>query len=89
MDYSMIQKLVDSAQERADRAHAKADRSKAYAALLRHNGGDDQQQMSDYHSSLNDSFYWLGHANAYRGIVAGLEIQAIVEDELEEEGSCP
>ena len=38
---------------------------------------------------LNDYFYWAGKATAYRGILAGLEIQEMVEAEKDAEGSCP
>lgn len=87
MDYGMIQKLADSAQERADRAGAKA---QEYKSALTFAPADQVFGLTKaYHSSLNDSFYWLGHANAYRGVLAGLDIMAVVEDEMEEEGSCP
>lgn len=87
MDYERVRMLAESAQERADRHHLKVQDVKRAMA------GADAQEMFDltkmYHSSLNDYFYWIGHANAYRGVLAGLEIMSIVEDELEAESQCP
>jgi hypothetical protein len=77
MDYMMLQKLADSAQERADRFH------------MKYQHAQDNALASKAAGYLNDYFYWIGHANAYRGVLAGLEINAIVEDELDSEGSCP
>lgn len=93
MDVEMITKLADSAAERAHGFHAKYEKAKA--ALNRYraaNGifaegtGAMSQEAAGY---LNDYFYWIGHAVAYRGIVAGLEIGKMVEEEMEAEGSCP
>lgn len=38
---------------------------------------------------LNDYFYWIGHANAYKGIVAMAELQTVVEDEMDATPQCP
>ena len=39
-------------------------------------------------NATNTMHYWLGHMNAFIGIVAQLGMQEIVEEELDEEGSC-
>lgn len=39
--------------------------------------------------ATNSMHYWLGHMNAFQGLAAQLGFMEIVEEELEEEGSCP
>lgn len=77
MDYSRIQQLATSAEERA----------KLYYNKYLH--AQDHALANQAAGNLNDYFYWIGHANAYRGVLAGLEIMAIVEDELDDTPSCP
>lgn len=74
MDVEMITRLADSAAERAARIHTKMVES------------DSPPEKAGL---LNDYFYWIGHAVAYRGVVAGLEIGRMMEAEREAEGSCP
>ena len=74
VDLNKIRILAESAERRAKDIHAK------YAMTFE----------SDYAASLlNDFFYWSGKATSYRGIIAMAELQQIVEDELDAEGSCP
>ena len=77
VDINKIRILAESAERRATGLHTAYDVVKA------------DGQLSRAASLLNDFFYWSGKATSYRGIVAMAEMQAIVEDELEEEGSCP
>lgn len=77
MDATGVRKLADSAADRARTAHAEY--GKAVDAI----------EMIEAHKHLNDFFYWIGHANAYRGIAAQIDFMTVVEDEMEAEGSCP
>lgn len=87
MDSDMIEKLADSAQSRADQAHKRALDDRPFSLCACEFG--EEENTCSYHSHLNDWAYWIGHANAYRGVLAGLAIQKMVEEEKEEEGSCP
>jgi hypothetical protein len=64
-------------------------RKLAESATLRAQDAHIAYQSTGDSSHLNDAFYWFGHANAYKGIIAMAEIATIVEDELDAEGSCP
>lgn len=83
VDMNKIRILAESAERRANDLHAKA------------NEEDDRNphppgfHSIEYYSLLNDFFYWSGKATSYRGIIAMAELQQIVEDELDSEGSCP
>jgi hypothetical protein len=74
MDKETITKLADSAQARGKRCHAKF-----LVECI-------PEMKASY---LNDAFYWFGHEAAYRGVLAGMEIAAMVEAEKDAEGSCP
>ena len=75
VDINKIRILAESAERRAKELHAKTDIC--------------IPDSPDFHSFLNDFFYWSGKATSYRGIVAMAEMQAIVEEELEGEPTCP
>lgn len=77
MDVEMITRLADSAADRATRHHNQ------YQEALIHGDSTKAARL------LNDYFYWIGHAVAYRGVVAGLEIGKMVAEDREAEGSCP
>lgn len=91
MDSAMIEKLADSAQERAERAHAHHSVAKTRAEDYRYASDLVLAHQKDDESAgyLNDYFYWIGHANAYRGVLAGLAIQKMVEEEGDSIPSCP
>jgi type IV secretory pathway TraG/TraD family ATPase VirD4 len=74
MDKETIEKLADSAQSRAKSHYAK------FLVCL------DEVERAGY---LNDAFYWFGHEAAYRGVLAGMEIQGIMEAEKDAEPTCP
>lgn len=76
VDMNKIRILAESAERRAKELH------KDYLELQ----GDWPSRAQ---STLNDFFYWSGKATSYRGIIAMAELQQIVEDELDSEGSCP
>jgi hypothetical protein len=61
MDKERIRELAESAQERGYKAHREYLR---YQEL-----GRDVLAAS----SLNDAFYWFGHANAYKGVLMLME----------------
>lgn len=91
VDLEKVRMLAESAQERADKCHkshqeATTELSRYRAANGVFAGQDISQEAA---SHLNDYFYWIGHAHAYKGIVAMAELQTVVEDELDAEGSCP
>jgi hypothetical protein len=76
MDKYRIRQLAKSAQRRAEKCHREFQ--------------EYQPINSEVAASrLNDYFYWIGHANAYKGILAGLEIQEMVEAEIDNTPSCP
>lgn len=76
MDTEPIRKLAESAERRAQELH-----------ILYQ---EQQDPMSaQVRSFLNDFFYWSGKATAYRGVIAMVELQTVVEEELDAEGSCP
>ena len=88
IDINKIRILAESAERRAKELHAKHSTvlKEIQSGLNPHLWAEAQ---SVAHGYLNDFFYWSGKATSYRGIVAMAEMQAIVEEELEEEGSCP
>ena len=75
--YDYVKGLADSAQERAKKAHL------SYQAL------DDAGEAVMAASALNDFFYWIGHANAYRGIALQLDFMETTEMDEDEEFTCP
>lgn len=77
MDKDRIRQLAESAQIRGSECHGKF-----VAATANRNS-----KVAASH--LNDAFYWFGHANAYKGILAGLEIQEGIDAEKDAEDSCP
>lgn len=77
MDTERIRQLAESSQRRAQRCHADYQRFEL--------GGEHTRAVS----AQNDYFYWIGHANAYKGVIAMIELQTVVEDERDAEGSCP
>lgn len=91
VDLELVRKMADSAQERADRCHTQYDEHLTLA--LEHQDQLRNLQAASHRmeaqTRLNDYFYWIGHTNAYRGIVAMAELATVVEDELESEGTCP
>lgn len=78
VDLEKVRKLAESAQLRAGTSHV-------HWQATRWNRATSEVAASN----LNDYFYWIGHANAYKGIVAMAELATVVEDELDSEGSCP
>ena len=86
--YEYVRGLAESSQERARKLH------KEYQEL------DDKANASDdYFESrvlavkaagkLNDFFYWIGHANAYRGIALQVDFMETQEMDEDAEPSCP
>lgn len=86
VDLNKIRILAESAERRAGELHTKADSAKPSGPCTCHPG---REFTCSYHFVMNDFFYWSGKATSYRGIIAMAEMNAIVERELEEEGSCP
>ena len=87
--YKYVKGLADSAQERATKAHKEALDAKPAlgndcGCLVTINGW-----TCPYHSKLNDFFYWIGHANAYRGIALQLDFMETAEMDEDEEFTCP
>lgn len=74
VDADKVRMLAESAERRAREHHAKY---------------EENRYHSKAPSYLNDFFYWSGKATSYRGIIAMAELQTIVDDELDAEGSCP
>ena len=82
VDINKIRILAESAERRAHAAHEE------YSKLME-TPDDEKPTYTKAANYLNDFFYWSGYKNAYRGIVAMAEMQAIVEDELDNEATCP
>lgn len=74
MDTQKLRELAESADERAMRCHKKF-----------------QAESNDATKAgyLNDYFYWAGHAVAYKGVVAMIELATVVEDERDATPTCP
>lgn len=72
--YKYVSKLADSARDRAKVFH------------LAYQREEDEKVKA---SLLNDYFYWIGHANAYRGIALQLDFMETVEMDEDEEAKCP
>ena len=91
MDTEPIRKLAESARKRGKDYHIEYQRLDG----LSHVAASNEDYAGAFHfatkanAKLNDAFYWFGHANAYNGVVAMVELQTVVEDELDAEGSCP
>lgn len=75
--YRYVKRLADSAQERARKAHLE------YQSL-EVTGESDKAA-----GKLNDYFYWIGHANAYRGITLQIDFMETQEMAADEEFTCP
>ena len=91
VDLNKIRILAESAERRAKDIHEDYQGTKANATAWVRLGDISQAilQTKKAASLLNDFFYWSGKATSYRGIIAMAELQQIVEDELDAEGSCP
>lgn len=88
MDTEPIRKLAESARKRGKDCHLEFQDLDDQA----HDCKDDRERellSRKAASKLNDAFYWFGHANAYNGIVAMVELATVVEDELDAEPTCP
>jgi hypothetical protein len=74
MDTQRLRELAESAERRAQGLYRKFDQ--AVDPVLKAGW-------------LNDFFYWSGKATSYRGVVAMIELQTVVDDELDSEPTCP
>ena len=74
MDTQKLRELAESAERRANICH------KHFLA---------ESNNATKAGYLNDYFYWAGHAVAYKGIVAMIELATVVEDERDAEARCP
>lgn len=87
VDVEKIRGLAESAERRAEELHARhstlQDRAHGQTDI---EGRDTLKQAA---SVLNDFFYWSGYKNAYRGIIAMVELNEGIEKEMDAEGSCP
>lgn len=79
MDRELIEKMAEDAKRKSERAKGVAKEADQAANSLMARGAYNAaaQQSELYHSYLNDSFYWLGQMNAYKGIAEGLEEEAV------------
>lgn len=73
MDVVKLQQIANRAEERATALHI------AYT----------EAEGAEAQNLLNDFFYWIGHANAYKGVVAMIELQAVVDEEVDATPQCP
>lgn len=91
MEVEPIRKLAESAVLRAQEAHgkylAKDAETVEHQRCMRNLAAAGTRKEAQ--EALNDAFYWFGHANAYKGVIAMIELATVVEDELDAEGSCP
>lgn len=83
-----LRKQAEHCHERAVGYHMDAEEAKKRAQGSR-DIFERATQDEIRQSRMNDFFYWSGKATAYSGIANGLALRGIVEEELEEEGSCP
>lgn len=91
IDLELVRKLAESAEARAQGCH---DAYEAHTVLAQEHQNALRNLMAANHrldaqSKLNDYFYWIGHANAYKGIVAMVELATVVEDEMDATPQCP
>ena len=91
VDINKIRILAESAERRAGELHTKYKHEQhlALTAAADTDFAGAHRFQKGAQSTLNDFFYWSGKATSYRGIIAMAELQQIVEDELDSEGSCP
>ncbi len=79
LDMNKLRILAESAERRAKELHLK------YRAAIE----ADPADLGVARGYLNDFFYWSGKATSYRGIVSMLELQTVIEEEMDNEPSCP
>ena len=91
MDTQKLRELAESAEERANHKH------KLYQLAIEEAEGHTRHMRNlaaeaarlDARGFLNDFFYWQGHAVAYRGVIAMIELQTVIDDERDAEPTCP
>lgn len=70
-DYALITQLIEDAEHKAELAKVNSNRQRNEAIVERlygdHAKGDHLLRLSA--QSLNDYFYWIGHVNAYKGVL--------------------
>lgn len=90
-DYAIISRMAEKAEENAHIAlgHSEAFRKRASEHAVAGDHGAAEKMRGVAAQYLCDYFYWMGHRNAYKGIAAGLALRGVVEEEIDEEGSCP
>ncbi len=91
MDTEKLRELAESAQKRAGDYHGYFEAANE-AAIDHVYGGQVNLALEMRRKAagfLNDYFYWIGHANAYKGVIAMVELQTIVEDEIDATPQCP
>lgn len=89
--YRYVKKLADSAAERARKLHLEYQNldceATEHARCMRNLLAQEARVKAQ--GKLNDFFYWIGHANAYRGIALQIDFMETVEMDEDEEPSCP
>ncbi len=89
--YEYVKSLADSSQERAKNLHLEYQELDDKADDAEQAGKVDDARY--FHKlaagKLNDYFYWIGHANAYRGIALQVDFMETQEEDMDAEPSCP
>lgn len=91
IDLTKLTALAESAERRAKELHADYEKAKQDAEAWRAISiyGYTADMDAKVASLLNDFFYWSGKATSYRGVIAMVELQTVIEDELDAEARCP
>lgn len=87
-DYAIISRMAEKAERMARKAQGNAEVFRCRASECV-DPGEAEKMRGVAAQYLCDYFYWMGHRNAYKGIAAGLALRGVVEEEIDEEGSCP
>lgn len=85
--YRYVKGLADSAAERAKKLHLEYQELDDLSYAV--SEGEREAVKAKAASKLNDFFYWIGHANAYRGIALQVDFMETVEEDEDEEARCP
>ena len=89
--YKYVKGLADSAAERAKGFHLEYQKLSKLSRVAAEDGdfAGAHNFAKKAEAKLNDFFYWIGHANAYRGIALQVDFMETVEADEDSEFTCP
>lgn len=91
MDKDVLEGLANKAQTKAKQKREAAETADNLANAAMAKGWNEVARLAteQYKKLMNDSFYYWGMMNAYKGMAAMIGMQEIVDEEKDAEGSCP